>query len=259
MLTRTLLEKTYGPFSPETFEPIFSSLCQGLKVELRVIGKTSRGWIQVEVFGEDETVASHYLDQEVGLTPVSIDKLKRFSAVRGRVVSSGESGNQLLVDVGVFSPRTCDATVSLQSLQAQLADGKKLSIKRIIELFCLYENLPLKVKIVGNVDARRKHVEAELSETQLSQIMRWINSSLDRLVVLGASFSDVEHAVQASKHARDVIKVESLGLLEHAVVCKLGTHAVGLTPKLGPLLPTAKLASFSPREIRREFGGPGRT
>jgi len=254
MPTLTLLEKAYGPFSPETFEPVFSSLCQGLKVELRVVGKTSRGWIQVEVSGEDETVVSHYLDKEVGLAPVSIDKLKRFSTVRGRVVSSGESGNLLLVDVGVFSPRICDATVSLQSLQSQLADGKKLSIQRLIELFCLYENLPLKVKIVGNVDARRKHVEAELSETQLSQIMRWGRSSLDRLVVLGASFSDVEHAVKASKHVRDVVKVESLGLLEHAVVCKLGTHAVGLTPKLGPLLPTAKLASFSPRKIRRELG-----
>jgi len=84
--------------------------------------------------------------------------------------------------------------------------------------------------------------------------MRWIRSNLDRLVVLGASFSDVEHAVRKSKHSRDVIKVESLGLLEHAVVCKLGTHAVGLTPKLGPLLSTAKLASFSPRKIRRELG-----
>lgn len=259
MPTLTLLEKTYGSFSPETFEPVFSSLCQGLKVELRVVGKTNRGWIRVEVSGEDETVASHYLDQEVGLAPVSIDKLKKFSTVRGRVVSSGESGNQLLVDVGVFSPRICDTAVSLQSLQVQLADGKKLFIQRLIGLFCLHENLPLEVKIVGNVDARRKHVEAELSETQLSQIMRWVRSSFDRLVVLGASFSDVEHAVRMSKHVRDVVKVESLGLLEHAVVCKLGTHAVGLTPKLGPLLSTAKLASFSPRKIRRELSGPGRT
>jgi hypothetical protein len=259
MPTLTLLEKVYGSFSSETFEPVFSSLCQGLKVELKVVGKTSRGWIQVKVSGEDETVASHYIGKEVGLAPVSIDKLKRFSTVHGRVISSKESENQLLVDVGVFSPRIYDATVSLQNLQSQLADGKNLSIQRVIELFCLYENLPLEVKIVGNVDARRKHVEAELSETQHSQIMRWIRSSLDRLVVLGASFSDVEHAVRASKHARDVIKVESLGLLEHAVVCKLGTHAVGLTPKLGPLLSTAKLASFSPRKIRREFSGPGRT
>ena len=259
MPTLTLLEKTYGSFSPETFEPILSSLCQGLKVELRVVGKTSRGWIQVEVSGEDETVASHYLDQKVGLAPVSIDKIKRFSTIRGRVIPTEDSENQLLVDIGVFSPQICDATVSLQSLQSQLADGKKLSIQRIIELFCLYENLPLEVKIIGNVDARGKHVEAELSETQLSQIMQWISSSLDRLVVLGASFSDVEHAVQASKHARDVIKVESLGLLEHVVVCKLGTYAAGLTPKLGPLLPTARLASFSPRKIRRELSGPGRT
>jgi hypothetical protein len=259
MPTLTLLEKTYGSFSPEMFESILSSLCQGLKVELRVVGKTNRGWIRVEVSGEDETVAAHYLDQKVGLAPVSIDKLKRFSTLRGRVISSEESENQLLVDIGVFSPRIYDAKVALQTLQSQLADGKKLGIQWIIEFFCLYENLPLEVKIIGNVDTRRKHVEAELSEPQLSQITRWIRSNLDRLIVLGASFSDVEHAVQTSRHARDIIKIEPLGLLEHAIVCKLGTYAAGLTPKLGPLLSTAKLSSFSPRKIRRELNGLGKT
>jgi hypothetical protein len=245
----TLLEKVYGSFSPETFDPFFSSLCKGLKVGLRVVGKTSRGWVQIEVSGEDEIAALHFIDKKIGLAPVSLDGLKKFSVIRGRVIFSGKSKTELYVDIGVSSPETCDAAVPLQRLQAQLADGKKLPLRRLVELFCLYDNLPLEVKVAGGVDAQKRLVEAELSEGQLSQISRWIRSGLDRLLVLGALLSDVEHAVKASKHSRDVIRIESLGLLEHAILCKLGTDAVGLIPKLGRFLSDAFLAPFSPGKI----------
>ncbi|KPV63238.1 MAG: hypothetical protein AOA66_0960 [Candidatus Bathyarchaeota archaeon BA2] len=245
-----VLEKMYGSFSPEAFESVLLSLCKGLKVRLRVVGKTSRGWIQTEVSGEDETAALHFIDREIGLAPVSVDKLKKFSVIRGRVVFSGKSKNELFVDVGVFSPETYDAVVPLQTLQVQLADGIKLPLQRLIELFCLYDNLPLKVKVAGSVNTQKKLVEAELSEAQLSQITHWIRSRLDRLLVLGAPFSDVEHAVRASRHFRDVVKIEPLGLLEQAILCKLGTDAKGLIPKLGRLLPDAMLAPFCPRKIR---------
>ncbi len=250
----TLLEKVYGTYSAKNFESVLSSLCKGLRVRLRVIGKTDRGWIQVEVSGEDETVTLNYLDQEVGLAPASTEGLKKFSTVRGRVISSEESENQLRVDIGVFSPQIWDAVIPLDTLQAQLADGKEFPLQQVIELFCLYDNLPLEVKMVGSAEAEKKSVQAELSEIQLSQVKRWIRSNLDRLLVLGAPFSDVERAVYASKHVRDIVKVDSLGLLEHVVVCKLGTYAVGLTPRLGRFLPHAVLAPFCPSKIR-EFVG----
>jgi len=256
MQTVTLLEKAYGSFPPETFENILSSLCKGLKVKLRVVGETNRGWLQVEVSGEDEIVALHFLEQEVGLAPVSLGNLKKFSVVRGRVVFSGKSKKELYVDIGVFSPEIYDAVLPLQRLQTQLADGKKLPLQRLVELFCLYDNLPLKVKIVQDVDAQKKWIEAELSEAQLSQITSWIRSSFDRLVVLGAFFSDVERAVKMSKHFRDVIRIESLGMLEQIILCKLGTDAVGLIPKLGRFLPDAVLVPFSPRKIRQLIDRP---
>jgi len=256
MQTVTLLEKAYGSFPPETFENILSSLCKGLKVKLRVVGETNRGWLQVEVSGEDEIVALHFLEQEVGLAPVSLDNLKKFSVVRGRIVFSGKSKKELYVDIGVFSPEIYDAVLPLQRLQTQLADGKKLPLQRLVELFCLYDNLPLKVKIVQDVDAQKKWIEAELSEAQLSQITSWIRSSFDRLVVLGAFFSDVERAVKMSKHFRDVIRIESLGMLEQIILCKLGTDAVGLIPKLGRFLPDAVLVPFSPRKIRQLIDRP---
>jgi len=242
----TLLEKVYGPVSSKMLEPILSSLCKGLKVSLGVVGETNRGWVEIEVSGEDETVALRYLDQKVGLAPSSVNELKKFFTIRGKIVSSGKSRNELYMDIGI-----CDAAVPLQSLQAQLADGKKLPLQRIIELFCLYDHLPFEVKIVGHVNAENERVVAVLSEAQLSQITRWIRSNVDRLIVLGALSPHVEREIKASKHCRDIIKIEQLGLLEHAIVCKLGTEAVGLIPKLGPLLPTATLAPFCPRKIQQ--------
>ena len=254
MLMATLLQKVYGSFSPKAFEPLFRSLCRGLRVRLEVVGKTDRGWIEIEVSGEDEGVALRLLDKEMGLAPTFIGKLKKFSVVRGRVSSSGESEEELYVDVGVFSPQTCDAVIPLESLQAQLADGKKLSLLQLTELFCFCDNMPMSDKVVGDVDVESKRVEAELSEAQLAQIARWIRSSLDRLVVLGTPLSKVKRAITASKHARDTIRIEPLGLLEHAVLCKLGTDAKGILPKLGSLLSDATLEPFSSRKIRGLVG-----
>lgn len=254
MPTVTLLQKVYGPFSSKAFEPVFSSLCRGLRVKLEVVGKTDRGWIKTEVSGEDEGVALRLLDKEMGLAPTFIDKLKKFSVVRGRVSSSGESEEELYVDIGVFSPQTCDAVIPLESLQAQLVDGKKLSLLQLTELFCFCDNMPMSVKVVKDIDIESKHVEAELSEAHLSQITHWARSNLDRLIVLGAPLAKVEHAIRASKHARDIIRIEPLGLLEHAVLCKLGTDAKGILPKLGSLLSDATLEPFSSRKIRGLVG-----
>ena len=250
MPTVTLLEKVYGFFSPEDLEPVFTSLCKGLNVKLRVVEEINRGWIQIEVSGEDEVAALHFLDREIGLAPVSLDNLEKFSAIRGRIVYSGKSKKELYVDLGIFSPETCDAVIPLQRLQAQLAAGKKIELQRLVALFCLCDNLPLQVKIIQEVDAKKNWIEAELSEAQISKITSWIRSSFDRLIVSGAFFAAVERAVKLSGHFRDALKIESLGMLEHAVLCKLGTDAVGLIPKLGRLLPDAAFVPFSPTKIR---------
>jgi len=256
MPTVTVLEKLYGSGSPETFERLYSSLVSGLNVQLSFAGTTDRGWIQLEVSGEDETAALSLLDREIGLAPVSLDKLKRFSVMRGKVVFSSKSEKELYVDLGVFSPKTCDAVVSEKRLCAQLADGKEVPLQELVELFCLYDNMPLEVKIVQGVEEGNKNVEAGLSEAQFSLFSRWVRCRFDRLIILGSLFYDVERAVKFSRHSRDIIKVESLGVLEQVVLCKLGTDAVGLIPKLGRYLKSAVLVPFSPKKILEAFGSP---
>ena len=254
MSTVTVLEKLYGSGSPEIFEKLYSGLVSGLEVRLSFAGTTNRRWIQLQVSGEDETAALSLLDCEVGLAPISLEKLKKFSVVQGKVVFSNRSNNELYVDLGVFSPETCDAAISKKRLCVQLADGKDVALQELAELFCVYDNMPLEVKVAEDAEEGNKSVEAFLSEAQVSLFSGWVGCRFDRLVVLGSLFDDVERAVKLSRHFRDIIRVESLGVLEQVVLCKLGTDAVGLIPKLGRYLKSAVLVPFSPKKILEALG-----
>ncbi|MEM3602624.1 MAG: DUF2110 family protein, partial [Candidatus Bathyarchaeia archaeon] len=47
----------------------------------------------------------------------------------------------------------------------------------------------------------------------------------------------------------DVVGIEQLGLFEHTIICKLGTDAAGLIPKVGKKLTNAALSVVSPKKI----------
>lgn len=256
MLKATLLEKVYSSFPLISFKPLLSSLCQGLNVKSKVVGKTNRGWIQIELSGEDELVAMHLLDKKIGLTPLGIDRLGKFSVLQGKVVFSRKSTEVLYVDVGISFPETCDAAIPIQKLQAQLTDGGRFPIRQLIHLFGMHDNMPLEVKITDNRKVKTGTIEAEMSERQLSQFSRWIRFGFDQLFVLGGLLSDIMRAVKMSGHSRDVIRIESLGFLEHVVLCKLGTDSVGLIPRLGRHLSKAVLIPFSPGKIKRLIKRP---
>jgi hypothetical protein len=203
----------------------------------------------VNISGEDEIAASNLLMEKFGSVPAELRNVK-MGAVQKGIVAFGRSSPEVYVDIGVFVPRPVDASISLQHLQARLTDGKKLSLQRITKLFCLVNNFPLRI-LVKCLDSKRNRFVAELSEKQIALFSEWACTNLERLVILGAFFESVEKAVKLSGHLRDVAEIERLGLLNHAVVCKLGTYAAGLIPKVGRLLPNAVLEIFSPKEIQR--------
>jgi hypothetical protein len=245
MSTATLLEKAYGNFSPQKLESILHSLCKGLKTQLRFANITKEGWIQIETNGEDQKIALRYLDQKIGLAPISKEKFERFSILRGIIIQEKQKLG-LLVDIGVYSPKSVQIFIPLRSLQSQLVDGKKLALQQIKTLFCLQEHFPIKIKYLGFQDGQET---GELSTEQVQFFAKWVTSRLERLIVFGCFLDEVEEAIRVSNCFRDVVKIEELGLLENAVVCKLGTDAVGLIPKLGKTLPNATFAPFSPAKI----------
>jgi len=248
MPTVTLFAKARNDFRRDNFDKNLKSVLQGLKVEARTCGATARGWIQISVSGEDENVALRFLDDKIGLCPASVESINRFSTIRGRITSLEKSRNELRVDIGVVSSSTYEAVISLERLQAQLVDGRRVSLGKIVELFGFCEDMPFTVKIIG-IDKEKSVFEAEVAEKQRRQYLEWTEALLDRLLVLGASLSGIESAIEKAGFSRDVVNIEPLGGFEYAVVCKLRTDAVGLIPRLGKNLWNASLAVFSPKRI----------
>ncbi len=248
MSSITLLQKAPRSFQLNLFGEFLESTLGDLDVEWKICGTTSRGWVQIAVSGEDEKIVMNYLAKEVGICPERLEDVEKFSILKGCVTALSQSKDAVHVDVGVFSPHVIDATVPLRYLHAQLVDGRKVALKRVIELFGFGENLPLTVKVL-NVNGKEKLVEAMLAEKQVRLIEFWTKSLLDRLIVLGCTLNDVESALAKAQCYRDIAKIESLGFFEHAVVCKLGTDAVGLIPRIGKSLKAATFYTFKPKKI----------
>ena len=226
---------------------------KGLKVKTNMLKTDSLGWVHVSISGEDENVAVRYLADNIGLCPASLEEIRKYSTFKGYVKDPSKNKNELWVDIGVSSPSHVDVAVSLNQLQGQLADGRKMALGKMAELFGFCENLPLHIRVIS-ADFEKKRIEAELSDKQQEQYAVWTRSLLDRLLVIGASFSEVMSAVRRAEFDRDIVKVESLGVFEHAVVCKLGTDAAGLIPRMGKNLRKAFFSVFNPRKILALFG-----
>jgi hypothetical protein len=231
---------------------VLKSKLEGLRCSLEKVEATPAGRIKIAFSGEDEDVALRYLAKEFAVCPESLENLEKNAVVKGRVSGLNPNVDNLYVDIGVFQPKEFQAEIPIQQLQVQMADGRKIALKKIVELFGLCKNLPLTVKISDL--AADNSVKAMLAEEQRAIFGIWIRSLLDRLLVLGATEHEVRDALKRTGFTRDIVDVEQLSLLEHAVVCKLGTDAVGLIPKVGRNLRNASLIVFSPRKVVEFFG-----
>lgn len=250
MPTLTLSTKVYKDFQLKLIDKLLKSMLRSLEVDVKICGVTSRGWVQIKISGEDEKVAVRYLANEIGLCPTNLKDVKKFLTVNGYVTFVNKK--ELYVDIGIFSPNIIDTVIPIQCLQTQLADGRKTALEKLAVLFGFCQNLPLTVKIC-KVDEENNYVESMLSQKQLILYRNWTKSLLDRLIVLGASFDEVMWALKQARCNRDIVEIEPLGLFEHAVVCKLGTDAVGLVPKIGKKLRNANFSIFNPRKTLKFF------
>jgi hypothetical protein len=248
MPTVTLLTKIYNEPQLKFIDKSLKSILKGLKIETKICEITPRGMVQVDISGEDENVALNYLDNEIGICPTHFERLNKYSEVKGRMISLNKSRTELLVDIGIVSPKIIDASIPIQHLQAQLVDGRKIALKKLVELYGFCENLPLTIKVL-DVNKEKNYIEAMLSESQISRYRNWTKSLLDRLIILGSSLLEVRLALKKARISRDILSIEPLGLFENAVTCKLGTDAVGLIPKIGKILRNSTFSVFSPKNI----------
>jgi hypothetical protein len=255
LTTLTLLTKIYNTQQLKQINRTLEALFEGLNVALEIRGTLSNKWVQVELSGEDQEIATSLLARETGFCPTTLDNIKKFETLKGFVVDLEKSIDELTLDIGVFNPKTALAKISLNHLQAQLGEGKKMPLKKIVELWGLSENLPLTTKAL-TINPDQATVEVELQPTQTRRYLLWRDSLLDRLLVFGASRLELESAVEQEGLTRDIIEIEALGMFEHALVCKLGTDATGLISRMGRRLRKAKFTVFNPRKIMAFYETP---
>jgi hypothetical protein len=250
MTTLTLLTKINNERQLKQIDKALKLAFEGLEVEAKILGTVADRWVQIALAGEDEGIATNYVIKEIGLCPSNLENVKKLSTLNGYIKNIGKNGGELSIDVGVFEPKIVHATIPLRRLQAQLVDGRKIALGKIAELFGLREDLPVNIK-VSRLSEEQSRIEAELSSGQVRKYMVWRESLLDRLLVLGSSFHEIKMTLERARLDRDVIGVEPLGLLEHALTCKLGTDAAGLIPKIGRNLKKAKFTVFNPKRLRQ--------
>ena len=248
MTTLTLLIKINNDSQLKQIDKALKLAFEGLEVEAKILSTVADGWIQIALTGEDEEIATNYVIKEIGLCPSSLGNVKKFSTLNGYISTLKKNGEELLVDVGVFEPKVVHATIPLRRLQAQLVDGRKIALGKIAALFGFCKGLPVSVKVT-RLSEEESHIEAELSALQVEKYGRWRESLLDRLIVLGSSLYEVKRTLDYAGLNRDIISVESWGMFEHALVCKFGTDAAGLIPKIGRNLKNAKFTVFNPKRL----------
>lgn len=252
MTAHTLLARIYTPRQLRQIEKQLRAQFEGLNVNSRIIGTVVDKWAQVDISGEDESIATNYLAKEFGFCPETLISVRKFAALKGYITDLRKSGEALFLDVGIFQPAPIYAQIPLQRLQAQIVDGRKLALNKIAEIFGFCEDLPLNVKITA-VDKTGEHLEAELTTLQAETYITWEESLLDRLIVVGSINSEINRTLSYTGLNRDIIAVEPLGPFEQVLTCKLGTDAAGLISKIGRNLRNTRIEVFSPRRIRQFF------
>ena len=249
MATLTLLVKASNAGQLKQVDDLLKSEFENLDLEVKVLGNPVNRWVQVSLSGEDEVIATSYINKNIGTCPINIKNVDKFSVLKGYISKVDTDNEELKVDVGVFEPKIIQATIPLAYLQVQLADGRKVDLKKISEVYGFHANLPISIKAISLNGEEDKLLQAELSTAQIEKIRLWQQSLLDRLIILGSSLGGIETVLERTRLNRDVIGTEALGMFEHALTCKLGTDATGLIPKIGRYMRNAAFIVFNPKKI----------
>jgi hypothetical protein len=250
----TLLVKASNAGLLKHIDDLLKDEFKNLDLDVKVLGSPVNKWVQVSLSGEDEAIATSYINKEIGTCPISIKKVEKNSVLKGYISKVDAVKQELKVDVGIFEPKIVQAAIPLAYLQAQLAGGKNFDLKKISDAYGLHENLPLSIKITDPNVAESAELKAELSAAQIEKFTMWQQSLLDRLIVLRASSGDIEAVLERTRLNRDVIDTEKLGLFEHALTCKLGTDAAGLIPQIGRYMRHAVFIVFNAKKLADFIG-----
>jgi hypothetical protein len=244
----TLLERP-GNVGVEEFGAALEESLLTLKGELsastKLIGFSDNGWARIDIEGEDCEILLEIISRKFGRAQTDIAQIDVQGNYRGIVTNVGAS---LDVDIGIETPAQPKVCINSNVLRAQLCDGKPLSAKEVAEYYCIYPGTKLPVRIT-RLEKETNRLEGWLADSEIELFSELIASRLERVKVFNCTRRRLDFALRKADLERDAISVEPNTLTTHSIVCKLGTDAIGLIPKLGIVLRKSELKPFLPRRI----------
>lgn len=197
------------------------SLVENDLAELAVdwtIGVLDGDFVSVTVEGNDETIAQNLLRERWG-----------------EVTDHFDDGETYVGTLRYWNDTgwTLDAGKKIEISRDNLGLGPGDS-SQIRDRFGVVQHSPLKFVYDADGDHR-------LADGTKDQLYDWTRSedteTGGRLNVNSATRGEVRATLNRAGHARDVITIERLGLLEQSVVCTEGTDPPGLLASVGEYLP----------------------
>ena len=124
-----------------------SALKGNLSASTNLLGFSRAGWAMVDVAGDDSEIVSELISRKLGLARTDLSDIERLGNYEG-LVTERASGN-LEVDIGLEKPRPLTVKVKLNTLRAQLCDGRALSVEQVIEQYCLFPSAKVAIRITN--------------------------------------------------------------------------------------------------------------
>lgn len=225
------------------FKALIQDLSRDLAVKINDVNEKN-GFINLVVEGEDLKAFINFLKKTFGLAPSHIDNVK-LNPIFKAFISSIENGIQL--DAGIMHPKLVKVYIPIETLWSQLTYGKKEKIEAIATQYCLFKDFPLEVKVVRLKDDK---VEAMLSDNQLQLFLEWQTLPFERVIIGDALINEVKKAINLTNVKKEIIEIKSLSLFTHSLTCKLGFSSKIAAFKLQKHLPTSRILSFTPKNVK---------
>jgi hypothetical protein len=177
------------------------------------IGVREDEFVAVTVTGEDAPVARNLLREQWGTVTDHFDDGETYT---GTLASWDD--DQFVLDAGT------EIEVDTDGLGLGVGTARQIR-----DRFGLVQHLPL--SFVYDADG-----DHELADETRDRLYDWTRGD-GRVNVNSATRAEVRAAVNRAGHARDIVTVERLGLLEQSVVCRPETDPPGLLAAVGDRLP----------------------
>lgn len=206
------------------------------------------GWVKVKVSGNDEGIAENLICRIYGRLRRA-SEVRRDETLRGFITDLGEVGYGIYFRAFLGEK---DGLYPLYEMRRQLVDGKKLSAREIARLYGFVNDLAMEIRLV-NFD--EKGIYVSIAPRYIRILRNSVERGRDILFIVKATPRQVRRALIKTGHSRDVSVIRN-SFLSFMLVCKRGTQARGIIPRLGPYLPGATLSAVHSDRHRELLGGP---